>query len=643
MRKLLKRIKRKNLPQKSFLSTKAFLVILAFCLAGTSFFLWKTQEAGELSKIASQADSKARYFSNQTEIRYNSIYNALQRLANKGLPAGVIETNNWEKDAAFFIDSFQGLKSIAWVDNRFFIRDIVPLQENGNYLNQKANATFPGQSDFNLWVPVYDGVEFEGFILGTISIDRFISPVIEEIRNDYMLQLSNEGKVVFISDNWNNPPQGYVYYQTITLKNAAVYNLAFAPTNEFLNSGKASSRNTLVYSILLSLISIIALHFAQNYNVLSRLNELRYHQLLEDVQLVAVILDVHSRITFCNDYLLALTGWKREELIGQDWFERFIPSDWTEVKRIFMDAMSTGNITVNYENPILTRTGEERLLLFNNTVLRNTKGNIIGVASLGEDITERKRSDAEIRRLNSTLEQRVEERTLELHRAQEKLIRQEKLATLGQIAGSVSHELRNPLGVISNAIYYLKLVQPDDADLKTRQYYDMIARETKNAEKIIGDLFEFTRSISANLMPVGVETLVHQTLEHFPNPEIIEVILDFPEDLPDVLVDTPQIKLALGNLITNAYQAMESGGRLVISAHHEQDMVSIAVKDSGPGIPPENLKKLFEPLFTTKFTGIGLGLAISRKLAEANGGRIEVQSQPGQGSTFTLFLTTEAT
>jgi signal transduction histidine kinase len=121
------------------------------------------------------------------------------------------------------------------------------------------------------------------------------------------------------------------------------------------------------------------------------------------------------------------------------------------------------------------------------------------------------------------------------------------------------------------------------------------------------------------------------------------VILDFPEDLPDVLVDTPQIKLALGNLITNAYQAMESGGRLVISAHHEQDMVSIAVKDSGPGIPPENLKKLFEPLFTTKFTGIGLGLAISRKLAEANGGRIEVQSQPGQGSTFTLFLTTEAT
>jgi signal transduction histidine kinase len=119
----------------------------------------------------------------------------------------------------------------------------------------------------------------------------------------------------------------------------------------------------------------------------------------------------------------------------------------------------------------------------------------------------------------------------------------------------------------------------------------------------------------------------------------VKVALKLPANLPKVFADPRQMEQVLGNFTTNACQAMmPQGGKLTISAFRKKELVAIAVKDTGTGITPEIMKKLFEPLFTTKVKGIGLGLVVSRKLAEANGGRIEVESQPGKGSTFTLVL-----
>ncbi|MCK9295649.1 MAG: GAF domain-containing protein [Desulfobulbaceae bacterium] len=259
------------------------------------------------------------------------------------------------------------------------------------------------------------------------------------------------------------------------------------------------------------------------------------------------------------------------------------------------------------------------------------------LADVAWEVTKRKMAEEEVRRLNAELEQRVFERTRELREAQEKLLRQERLAAVGQLAGGIGHELRKPLAVMANAVYYLRLIQPD-AEEKVKEYLGILVNEVFFAEKILSDLLDFSRVKSVDRTAVSPAELVANTMERFPAPGNITVQLDIPPDLPPVHVDRHQLIQVLGNLVVNACQAMADGGALTVAACREGDMVAFAVTDTGAGIAAENMARLFEPLFTTKVRGIGLGLAVSRKLVENNGGMIGVRNETGGGATFTVHL-----
>jgi signal transduction histidine kinase len=252
------------------------------------------------------------------------------------------------------------------------------------------------------------------------------------------------------------------------------------------------------------------------------------------------------------------------------------------------------------------------------------------------------------------LETRVASRTTELktaldglQRAQEELVRRERLAILGQLAGGVGHELRNPLGVMTNALYYLGMVLRD-APADVKEYLDILRTQVGLSEKIVGDLLDFARVKTPNREPVSLEQLVTEQLQRVPDASRVRVETHFPPTLPRALADRVQLGQAVLNLITNAVQAMTATdaegkvrGTLTLRGRTlENGHVQLEVADTGGGIKPEHLDKVFEPLFTTKARGIGLGLAVSRALMRANAGDITVVSRAGEGATFFITLPT---
>jgi len=250
---------------------------------------------------------------------------------------------------------------------------------------------------------------------------------------------------------------------------------------------------------------------------------------------------------------------------------------------------------------------------------------------------ELERAQADLRAWNRELEERVEERTSELRDAQEHLLRAEKLAVIGKLGAGIAHELRNPLGVISNSVYYLEL-KSGDADPKVKKHLSIIGREVARSDKIISDLLSFVRGAEENREQVDVNELLEETLSSLMIPAPVVIERDLGRGLPIVMVDPGRIRQVLVNLITNAVEGMSGEGILTVGTHRVNGFIEIGVSDTGSGISSENLGRLFEPLFTTKAGGIGLGLAISKMLTESQGGRIEGRNNLTQGATFVVSL-----
>jgi len=354
-------------------------------------------------------------------------------------------------------------------------------------------------------------------------------------------------------------------------------------------------------------------------------------QYLSIARVIIVALDLRGRVTLINKMGCEVLGYREEEIIGKNWFDFCIPTKTRhKVREVFLKLMA-GQLmaTEYYENPILIKGGEERLIAWHNTTLKDKKGHIVGTLSSGEDITDRKQTE-------------------------EELIRSEKLVSVGQLAAGVAHEVNNPLAGI---LVYIKLLLKKYGQNKlqteeTKKQLEKIGKETERCSRIIKNLLDFSRQTEVVLRPVDINRVIEATFSiigHQISLDNIRTETNLCPTLPPILVDFDQIQQAVMNIVLNAAQAMPDGGDLTITTSVAKgvrigdsfrDAIRIDVSDTGIGIPREDLDKLFTPFFTTKEKGkgSGLGLSVVHGIIERHHGKIEVRSDLGAGTTFSIFL-----
>jgi len=407
---------------------------------------------------------------------------------------------------------------------------------------------------------------------------------------------------------------------------------------------------------------------------------------------IFVLLNAQGRVVLANRKACEVLGYERREVVGKDWFESFLPEGIREeVRTIFQKLVSGQARGLDYhENPVLTRTGQERLIAWHNTFLTDENGQVVGSLSSGEDITERKA---------------LEDERLAL---QAQLLQSQRMEAVGRLAGGIAHDFNNLLTIITG--YTELLATGLEQDPKMMEKADVILQAAFKAAGLTRQLLAFSRrqvlqpkALDLNAVTRDMDKMLRRLIG-----EDIRVETQLDSELELVKADPGQIQQVLLNLVVNARDAMPKGGRLLISTANVQidtgsdrlhrlhelpsppsDLapgaapgtvrtglhcaapgdakgmpwthraaprdaggmectpgttpgdawyVTLSVSDTGDGISPDNLPHIFEPFFTTKEFGTGLGLSVVYGIVKQHEGSVEVSSTPGEGSTFTVFL-----
>jgi len=356
-----------------------------------------------------------------------------------------------------------------------------------------------------------------------------------------------------------------------------------------------------------------------------------------------------------------------QEAIGKTDFDLFAEEHARSAAKDEQEVMRSGQPIIGKVEKETLRGGRTSWVLTTKMPLLGEDGGIIGIFGISRDISELKRAEEKLIEINTRLTTAVNDllnSNEELKATQLQLIQAEKLKSLGQMAASVAHEVKNPLAVLQMGIECL-----DEHFFQDNEQMNMVVSEMKDAvlraESVIRDMLEYSSARDLELRPVCVNSLIRQTLRfvrHELNRGSVKVVTHLAEDLPCCHLDAPKIEQVLINIFINACHAMPEGGLLKIESFQrilaaddaESDIrdcesvrftkgdkvVVMEVRDSGTGIPEEKLQKIFDPFFTTKTSGkgTGLGLSVVRKIIDLHGGRISIANADGGGVRVTIIL-----
>jgi PAS domain S-box-containing protein len=360
---------------------------------------------------------------------------------------------------------------------------------------------------------------------------------------------------------------------------------------------------------------------ARRAKELARLKDFN-ENIIESISVGVMVVNLHGRITNWNGALEQIYGLKREEVIGRRIAEVFQ----SEMLRALRDLMGRGEWREGepsniYKFRAQTPDGRDLTLNISLAALQSKTAEIEGSLIAIEDVTERVGLEAQLQQ-------------------------SEKLSSIGLLAAGVAHEVNTPLAGISSYSQMLMQQIPDNDP--RRQLLEKIYRQTSRASSIVNNLLNFSRVTEARYAPVSLNRVIDDTIQlleaQLRNTEI-EVVRSYDDGLPLAFGDGPKLQQVLMNLILNARDAMPHGGRLEISTQADEDSAVVEIRDTGLGIAPEHLAKIYDPFFTTKQIGkgTGLGLAVSYGIVRDHGGHINVESKLGEGTRFQITLPLAAT
>lgn len=355
-------------------------------------------------------------------------------------------------------------------------------------------------------------------------------------------------------------------------------------------------------------------------------SEQKFRNLLENVRLLAIIIDHNGTIMFCNDFICEISGWAREEIIGRDWFELFVPTESRETAKIALAPDGhMAALSLHFQEDLLTRSGALRQVAWDMTRLYDGEGCMNGTALIGSDVTEHRKAEEQLRQAH-------------------------KMEAIGTLAGGVAHDFNNILTIIMGGAEMIRNYPEDTAHL-ARQIIDAANR----GAGLTHSLLAFSRNQKIDVTIIDLNSRIKQLEDLLCRiiGEDITITLSLCDCSLSVMADGGQLDQVVMNMISNARDAMPWGGNLKISTYlterrrPEGDDASPAetcavleVADSGTGMSRATMERIFDPFYTTKDIGkgTGLGLAMAYGIIKRHDGFIEVDSTPGKGTTFTIFL-----
>ena len=356
-----------------------------------------------------------------------------------------------------------------------------------------------------------------------------------------------------------------------------------------------------------------------------------YRSLIEESSDIILVVTATGTVSYASPNVESTMGYDPEKIVG-DPYARVHPDDIPAAKEALGHLIGEGSVRrielrVRYADDSWHYVEAKARSLVNDPSVR---GIVINLA----DITERKRAEEVLARYSQQLEQTVKARTKELSESR-------RLAAIGETALMVGHDLRNPLQAMTNSIYLIDMgftgTRTDCAPCP--QCRNLVSKETKVVkeqmtymDKVLSDLMDYSSTRKITPVAADLPGILDEALSVVSIPTSIKVSFRIDKDIPTMMVDRTAFRRVLSNLITNAVQAMPDGGQLTINASLAEGGVFISVQDTGEGVLPGNMDRIFEPLFTTKARGQGLGLAVCKKLVEAHGGSIAIHSEVGKGT-----------